>query len=106
MTLFPGTGFPAEVGTGDAEGTAVNLALPPGTDDSGWLRAFHAVVPGVLRAFRPQVLVTPCGCVSHRADRLTDLGLPIDGQRSSPAARHAPAPVLCGRRCTLSARVG
>ena len=46
LTLFPGTGFPEE--TGDPEkalGSAVNLALPNGTDDSAWLRAFTAVVP-------------------------------------------------------------
>src|SRR3954453_18716487 len=48
LTLFPGTGFPEE--TGDPEkalGSAVNLALPNGTDDSAWLRAFTAVVPSV-----------------------------------------------------------
>jgi acetoin utilization protein AcuC len=101
MTLFPGTGFPGEVGTGDAEGTAVNLALPPGTDDRGWLRAFHAVVPGMLRAFRPQVLVTQCGCDSHRDDPLADLALTIDGQRASYAALHALAHELCGGRWLL-----
>src|SRR4051812_8113018 len=53
LTLFPGTGFPEETGDPDtALGSAVNLALPNGTDDSGWLRAFHAVVPSVLKAFR------------------------------------------------------
>jgi acetoin utilization protein AcuC len=101
MTLFPGTGFPGEVGTGDAQGTAVNLALPPGTDDRGWLRAFHAVVPGVLRAFRPQVLVTQCGCDSHRDDPLADLALTIDGQRASYAALHALAHELCDGRWLL-----
>ena len=53
LALFPGTGFPDETGGPGAEGTAVNVALPPGTDDAGWLRAFHAVVPSVLRAFAP-----------------------------------------------------
>ena len=52
-TLFPGTGLPSEVGTGAAEGRAVNVALPPGTDDVGWLRAFGAVVPSVVKAFKP-----------------------------------------------------
>ena len=33
--LFPGTGFPADTGGPDAECTAVNLALPPGTGDAG-----------------------------------------------------------------------
>ena len=65
------------------EGSAVNVALPPGTDDAGWLRAFHAVVPSVLRAFRPQVLVTQCGADTHRLDPLADLRLTVDGQRAA-----------------------
>src|SRR6476469_3394728 len=51
--LFPGTGFPDETGGPGAEGSAVNVALPPGTSDAGWLRAFHAVVPPLVREFRP-----------------------------------------------------
>ena len=33
--LFPGTGFPTDSGGPGAEGTAVNVALPPGTADAG-----------------------------------------------------------------------
>jgi acetoin utilization protein AcuC len=82
-TLFPGTGFPDETGGPGAEGSAVNVALPPGTDDRGWLRAFHAVVPGVLRAFRPQLLITQCGADTYRHDPLANLGLTVDGQRAA-----------------------
>ncbi len=99
LTLFPGTGYPEE--TGDPEkalGSAVNVALPNGTDDSGWLRAFHAVVPGVLRAFAPQVLVTQCGCDAHHEDPLADLALTIDGQRASYRAVHELAHELCDGR--------
>jgi acetoin utilization protein AcuC len=98
LSLFPGTGFPSELGLGDAVGTSVNVALPPGTDDAGWLRAFHAVVPGVLRAFRPQVLVTQDGCDTHREDPLADLALTVDGQRASYAALHGLAHELCDGR--------
>jgi acetoin utilization protein AcuC len=83
MTLFPGTGYASEVGDGDAKGAAVNVALPPGTRDAGWLRAFHAVVPSVLRAFRPRVLVTQCGVDSHGEDPLADLRLSVDGHRAA-----------------------
>jgi acetoin utilization protein AcuC len=83
VCLFPGTGFPTESGGPDAVGTAVNLALPPCTNDAGWLRAFHAVVPHALRAHRPTVLVTQHGCDSHAQDPLADLDLSIDGQRAS-----------------------
>lgn len=80
-SLFPGTGFPNETGGRGAEGTAVNVALPPHTGDAGWLRAFHAVVPPLVRAFAPEAVVSQHGCDSHAADPLTDLRLSIDGQR-------------------------
>ncbi|HYO37329.1 MAG TPA: acetoin utilization protein AcuC [Geodermatophilus sp.] len=99
LTLFPGTGFPEETGHPDrALGSAVNVALPNGTDDSGWLRAFAAVVPGVLRAFAPQILVTQCGCDAHHEDPLADLALTVDGQRASYAAVHDLAHELCDGR--------
>jgi acetoin utilization protein AcuC len=98
LTLFPGTGFPDEVGRGDATGTAVNVALPARTADGGWQRAFEAVVPSVLRAFRPQVLVTQSGCDTHYEDPLAELALTVDGQRRSYARLHALAHELTGGR--------
>ncbi|MEO3811281.1 acetoin utilization protein AcuC [Sphaerisporangium sp. B11E5] len=85
-TLFPGTGFPHETG---AEGTSVNVALPAGCGDAGWLRAFHAVVPPLLREFQPDVLVTQQGCDSHALDPLANLLLSVDGQRRAYEALHA-----------------
>ncbi|THJ10630.1 acetoin utilization protein AcuC [Nocardioides sp.] len=96
--LFPGTGFAKDVGGPDAEGTAVNVALPPGTGDSGWLRAFHAVVPPLLREFAPDVLVTQHGCDSHAADPLADLTLSVDGQRAAYLALHDLAHEVAGGR--------
>ena len=57
--LFPGTGWPTDVGGPDAEGSAVNVALPPGLSDAGWLRAIHAVVHAPRPGVPPDVLVTP-----------------------------------------------
>jgi acetoin utilization protein AcuC len=96
--LFPGTGFPAETGGPDAVGTAVNVALPPGTADAGWLRAFHAVVPPLVRAFEPDILVTQQGCDSHRDDPLAHLMLTVDGHRASYLALHDLAHEVCGGR--------
>jgi acetoin utilization protein AcuC len=87
-TLFPGTGYPSDVGGPGAEGCAVNVALPPGTADDGWLRAFDAVVPPLVAAFRPQLLVTQHGCDSHFLDPLAHLALTVDGQRTAYAALH------------------
>src|SRR5215470_8689641 len=87
-TLFPGTGLPTEIGTGEGAGYAVNVALPAGTRDAGWLRAFHATVPQLLREFRPRVLVSQHGCDTHWSDPLANLQLTIDAQRAAHAAIH------------------
>ncbi|SEF09733.1 acetoin utilization protein AcuC [Jiangella alba] len=97
-TLFPGTGFPSETGGPGAEGSAVNVALPPGTGDAGWLRAFHAVVPPLLRAWQPQVLFTQHGCDSHVDDPLAHLALTLDGQLESYRVLHDLAHELCDGR--------
>jgi acetoin utilization protein AcuC len=82
LSLWPGTGRAAELGGKGAEGASVNLALPPGTGDQAWLRAFDATVPALLKVFRPQVLVTQCGVDTHREDPLADLALTVDGHRA------------------------
>ncbi|MGW8380971.1 acetoin utilization protein AcuC [Streptomyces sp. ODS28] len=86
--LFPGTGWAQETGGDQAEGHAVNLALPPGTVDEGWLRALHAVVPELLGAFRPQVLVTQHGADTHFEDPLAHLAVSVDAQRVVAEACH------------------
>jgi len=97
-TLFPGTGFPTEIGGGEATGSAVNVALPAGTADGGWLRAFHAVVPPLLREFRPEIMLSQHGCDSHRLDPLADLMLTVDGQQAAHSALHDLAHEICGGR--------
>ncbi|MGP7999559.1 MAG: acetoin utilization protein AcuC [Streptosporangiaceae bacterium] len=101
-TLFPFTGLPAETGGPGAEGSAVNVALPPGARDAAWLRAFHAIVPPLLRQFRPQILVSQHGCDSHRLDPLANLELSIDAQRAAHAAIHALAHDFAGGRWLLT----
>jgi acetoin utilization protein AcuC len=100
-TLFPGTGRPGDIGGPHAEGSAVNVALPALTRDAGWLRAFHAVPP-LLRAFRPQILVSQHGCDSHRHDPLTNLELTIDAQRAAHAAIHGLAHEVADGRWLLT----
>jgi acetoin utilization protein AcuC len=97
-TLFPGTGFADEIGGPEARGTAVNIALPAGTGDAGWLRAFHAVVPPLVRRFAPEILVSQHGCDSHALDPLANLLVSLDGQRTAHAALHALAHEVCEGR--------
>ena len=101
-TLFPGTGLASEIGSGDGRGYAVNVALPAGTGDAGWLRAFDAVVPPLLRAFAPEVLVSQHGCDSHRLDPLANLELSVDAQRRAQLMMHDLAHEITGGKWLLT----
>jgi acetoin utilization protein AcuC len=101
-TLFPGTGRASETGGPDARGSAVNIPLPAGTPDAGWLRAFDAVVPPLLRAFGPQILVSQHGCDTHWMDPLANLAVTVDGQRTAHAAIHRLAHETAGGRWLLT----
>jgi acetoin utilization protein AcuC len=102
MFLFPGTGLPGDTGGPHAEGMAVNVALPAGTGDAGWLRAFDAVVPPLLRQFRPEILVSQHGCDSHRLDPLAHLELTVDAQRAAHQQLHRLAHETAGGRWLLT----
>ena len=82
-TLFPGTGFAEERGTGRGAGYSINVALPAYTDDRAYTAAFDAVVPPLIERYRPDVLVTQQGIDSHFTDPLTHL------QVSTRAREHA-----------------
>jgi len=101
-TLFPGTGRPSETGGPDAPASAVNVALPAGSRDAGWLRAFDAVVPPLLRAFQPHILVSQHGCDTHWMDPLANLELTVDAQRAAHAALHGLAHETAGGRWLLT----
>jgi acetoin utilization protein AcuC len=96
--LFPGTGFPDEIGAPSAEGSAVNVALPPGAGDAAWLRAVHATVPPLVRAFAPDVLVSQHGCDTHFLDPLAHMAVSLDAQRAVTASVHDLAHEVCDGR--------
>jgi len=78
-TLFPGTGFPDDMGRGPGRGYAVNVPLAPGTDDDLYLWVFMEVVPPLVQAYQPDVLVTQLGVDTLTTDPLAATNLTIDG---------------------------
>lgn len=77
--LFPGTGFPSEIGVGAGEGYSVNAPLHPGTTDETYARVFDALVPPLVRWFEPDVMVAQLGIDTHYRDPLTHLALTTGG---------------------------
>ena len=78
-TLFPGTGFEYEIGEGEGEGYSVNLPFPPHTEDEVYVWVFDEVVPELVHAFKPDVVVTQLGVDTFYDDPLTNLHLSIFG---------------------------
>lgn len=71
--LFPGTGFPDELGEGDGYGYSLNLPMEPQTEDDSWLQIYEELLTEVAEAFRPEVIVLQSGCDAHVLDPLTHL---------------------------------
>ena len=92
--LFPGTGFVEEAGEGAGVGFSVNVPLQPFTDASVYLDAFDAVVPPLVCAFRPDVVVAQLGIDSHLTDPLTHLAMSVQGFTAAVARIVAFAPKL------------
>ncbi len=73
LYLFPGTGFIEELGEAEAYGMSVNVPLEPYTTDAPMLRVVEEVILPLARAFRPDLIVTQCGCDTHWLDPITHL---------------------------------
>ena len=66
-TLYPGTGFLPECGGPGALGRTVNIPLPPGTGDEGYLYVTKNVVLPLLEAFKPDLVINSAGQDNHRS---------------------------------------
>ena len=80
--LYPGTGSAEETGSGEAEGTKLNLPMAPGASDAQFFAVWERVVDH-LRRHRPEFFILQAGADSLAGDPLAHLEL-------SPAA-HAHA---------------
>ena len=74
-TLFPGTGFEHETGTGKGEGYCVNVPVPVGTYDQAYMMAFEAIALPLITAYNPDVIVFELGADALAGDPLANLNL-------------------------------
>ncbi|UCE10390.1 MAG: histone deacetylase [Candidatus Thorarchaeota archaeon] len=78
-TLFPGSGFPDEIGKGEGEGYNVNLSMYPGAGDLSYGIAFEQLIWPIVDSFKPQFILVSVGFDGHVSDPLTSLGLTRSG---------------------------
>ena len=57
LTIYPGTGFPEQVGRGNGQGYTVNISLPPYTLDRHILLALNEIVAPIANEYKPELIV-------------------------------------------------
>jgi acetoin utilization protein AcuC len=73
--IFPGTGYVDEIGVGNGKGYAVNIPLPEGTFHEAYLHAFKEIVPPLIEAYEPEIIISQFGVDGHYLDPLVGLAL-------------------------------
>ena len=72
--LFPGTGFPEEIGIGPAKGTKKNISLKPGDGDVVFQENWSHI-QAFLDDSEPEFFILQCGADSLLGDPITNLAL-------------------------------
>ncbi len=75
--LFPGSCFEDDIGKDEGKGFAINIPLLPYTHKDIYLKAFDQIVPPLVKAFKPDVIINQCGVDTHFTDPLPHLLLTI-----------------------------
>ena len=78
-TLYPGTGFPLDLGGPNALGKTINIPLPPHTSDEGFLYVIDNVVLPLLAEFKPDLVINSAGQDNHFTDPITDMNFSARG---------------------------
>jgi acetoin utilization deacetylase AcuC-like enzyme len=102
----PQTGAPDELGTGPGAGFNVNVELPPGTGDGGYLRAFEEIIVPVVDRFSPELLLVACGQDANQFDPNGRQCVTMDGFRRLGEATRALARRHTGGRVVLAQEGG
>ncbi len=78
-TLFPGSGSVRELGAPAAFARTLNLPLPPGTGDEGFIYALNNLVLPVLEDFQPDLVINAAGQDNHFSDPITNMNVTARG---------------------------
>ncbi|MGI9184625.1 MAG: histone deacetylase family protein [Solirubrobacteraceae bacterium] len=94
--LYPGTGSPGDLGSGDGLGFTVNLPVAPGAGDEVFCSLVDGVAVPLARSFAPQLLLISAGFDAHAEDPLADCAVTDTGFATMAAAlRDVGAELAC-----------
>ncbi len=86
LNLYPGKGFPEQVGRGEGKGYTVNVSLPPYSVDEHYIRALNEIVLPIAYEYRPEIVIAVGlnGC--HFTVQINQLMLTLHGLKETVRA--------------------
>lgn len=97
-TLFPGTGFEWERGSGPGVGATLNVPMTAGNSDREYRAAFEAKIMPAIQEFEPEFLLVSTGFDAHRDDPLGEIELTTEAFAWMSQQAVALAESLCAGR--------
>ena len=73
-TLYPGSGFIGECGSGKGKGKIINYPMPPRAADDVIPLYFEEIIQPICDEFKPEFVLISAGFDTHWTDRLTGMG--------------------------------
>jgi acetoin utilization deacetylase AcuC-like enzyme len=97
----PQTGSPDEIGAGEGAGYNVNVELPVGTGDHGYLEAMEELVVPIVDRFSPELVLVAAGQDANQFDPNGRQCVAMDGFRRLGAAARELAERHCDGKLLL-----
>ena len=98
----PERGLVSDIGTGEGEGFAVNVPLPPGTGMGAYETAFDRIVVPALESYKPEIIFVASGFDGSAFDPLGRMMMHSKGYASLTRKLMATADKLCGGRLVMA----
>ena len=98
LTLYPGKGFVDEIGEGNGKGYSVNIPLPPRTGDYTYAYVLNEILLPIAEEFMPEIILMVDGTDPHFTDRITQMGLTLEGIKSIGSIIGRLASEICERK--------
>ncbi|XP_006364494.1 histone deacetylase 14 isoform X1 [Solanum tuberosum] len=98
---YPGTGKIDQIGSGNGEGSTLNLPLPGGSGDTAMRTVFDQVIVPCAQRFKPDIILVSAGYDAHLLDPLASLQFTTGTYYMLASSIKQLAKDLCGGRCVF-----
>jgi acetoin utilization deacetylase AcuC-like enzyme len=78
-TLYPGSGFIGETGSGKGQGKIINFPMPPKAAEDAVFRFYEEIISPICDEFKPEFILISAGFDTHWTDQLTGMGWTFQG---------------------------